>query len=110
MAERVGFEPTVGFLLHSLSRRALSTAQTPLRGVDVFIVAERFRFRQSARSRDALRKPGERGGRKVFRECAMPSDHKRRRAIRSKAAEYVPRRDGRRRTNGLPRRNPRPAL
>ena len=31
MAERVGFEPTVGFPLHSLSRRALSTAQTPLR-------------------------------------------------------------------------------
>src|SRR5258708_32956192 len=34
MAERVGFEPTVGFPLHSLSRRALSTAQTPLRGSD----------------------------------------------------------------------------
>src|SRR5271156_5823093 len=32
MAERVGFEPTVGFPQHSLSRRALSTAQTPLRG------------------------------------------------------------------------------
>jgi hypothetical protein len=31
MAERVGFEPTVEFPLHSLSRRALSTAQTPLR-------------------------------------------------------------------------------
>ena len=33
LAERVGFEPTVGFPLHSLSRRALSTAQTPLRSV-----------------------------------------------------------------------------
>jgi hypothetical protein len=33
MAERVGFEPTVEFPLHSLSRRALSTAQTPLRSV-----------------------------------------------------------------------------
>ncbi len=33
MAERVGFEPTVEFPLHSLSRRALSTAQTPLRVV-----------------------------------------------------------------------------
>ena len=33
MAERVGFEPTVEFPLHSLSRRALSTAQTPLRGM-----------------------------------------------------------------------------
>src|SRR6266446_2830308 len=32
MAERVGFEPTVEFPQHSLSRRALSTAQTPLRG------------------------------------------------------------------------------
>ena len=31
LAERVGFEPTVEFPLHSLSRRALSTAQTPLR-------------------------------------------------------------------------------
>ena len=30
MAERVGFEPTVEFPPHSLSRRALSTAQTPL--------------------------------------------------------------------------------
>src|SRR5580700_8797447 len=36
MAERVGFEPTVAFPLHSLSRRALSTAQTPLRGRSVF--------------------------------------------------------------------------
>jgi hypothetical protein len=36
MAERVGFEPTVGFPLHSLSRRALSTAQTPLRGARNF--------------------------------------------------------------------------
>ena len=34
MAERVGFEPTVEFPLHSLSRRALSTAQTPLRVID----------------------------------------------------------------------------
>jgi hypothetical protein len=31
LAERVGFEPTVEFPQHSLSRRALSTAQTPLR-------------------------------------------------------------------------------
>src|SRR2546423_13988007 len=30
MAERVGFEPTVGVPLHSPSRRALSIAQTPL--------------------------------------------------------------------------------
>jgi hypothetical protein len=35
MAERVGFEPTVEFPRHSLSRRALSTAQTPLRGCSV---------------------------------------------------------------------------
>src|SRR5579864_3661601 len=38
MAERVGFEPTVEFPLHSLSRRALSTAQTPLRGYDCTFV------------------------------------------------------------------------
>jgi hypothetical protein len=31
LAERVGFEPTVEFPQHPLSRRALSTAQTPLR-------------------------------------------------------------------------------
>ncbi len=37
MAERVGFEPTVEFPLHSLSRRALSTAQTPLRGRFVIV-------------------------------------------------------------------------
>ena len=35
VAERVGFEPTVEFPQHSLSRRALSTAQTPLRGQDI---------------------------------------------------------------------------
>jgi hypothetical protein len=49
MAERVGFEPTVGFPLHSLSRRALSTAQTPLRGGSLAIVADRFAFQQSGR-------------------------------------------------------------
>ena len=32
MAERVGFEPTVRFPARSLSRRVLSTAQSPLRG------------------------------------------------------------------------------
>ena len=37
MAERVGFEPTVEFPLHSLSRRALSTAQTPLRSMVGFV-------------------------------------------------------------------------
>ena len=31
MAERVGFEPTVEFPPRSLSRRVLSTAQSPLR-------------------------------------------------------------------------------
>ncbi len=38
MAERVGFEPTVEFPLHSLSRRALSTAQTPLRSLAAELV------------------------------------------------------------------------
>jgi hypothetical protein len=42
MAERVGFEPTVEFPRHSLSRRAPSTARTPLRGC-FRIVAERGR-------------------------------------------------------------------
>ena len=32
VAERVGFEPTVEFPPRSLSRRVLSTAQSPLRG------------------------------------------------------------------------------
>ena len=31
VAERVGFEPTVRFPVRSLSRRVLSTAQSPLR-------------------------------------------------------------------------------
>jgi hypothetical protein len=31
LAERVGFEPTVRFPVRSLSRRVLSTAQSPLR-------------------------------------------------------------------------------
>src|SRR5580692_4315146 len=39
VAERVGFEPTVGFPRHSLSRRAPSTARTPLRSCG-FILAE----------------------------------------------------------------------
>ena len=32
VAERVGFEPTVRFPVRSLSRRVLSTTQSPLRG------------------------------------------------------------------------------
>jgi hypothetical protein len=36
LAERVGFEPTVGFPRHSLSRRAPSTARTPLRRATPF--------------------------------------------------------------------------
>jgi hypothetical protein len=32
LAERVGFEPTVGFPLHTLSRRAPSATRSPLRG------------------------------------------------------------------------------
>ncbi len=39
MAERVGFEPTVRFPVRSLSRRVLSTAQSPLRGRGNSIVA-----------------------------------------------------------------------
>src|SRR5712671_3434357 len=51
MAERVGFEPTVGFPLHSLSRRALSTAQTPLRGFH----NRNRRFARPAMQSDQLR-------------------------------------------------------
>src|SRR5580704_4911107 len=46
MAERVGFEPTVEFPPHSLSRRALSTAQTPLRGVCVVKLSKRLTYSQ----------------------------------------------------------------
>ena len=38
MAERVGFEPTVRFPVRSLSRRVLSTAQPPLRGLFVLLL------------------------------------------------------------------------
>jgi hypothetical protein len=40
MAERVGFEPTVRFPARSLSRRVLSTAQSPLRGQEVYFSRE----------------------------------------------------------------------
>ena len=39
VAERVGFEPTVRFPVRSLSRRVLSTAQSPLRGRGKSILA-----------------------------------------------------------------------
>ena len=40
MAERVGFEPTVRFPVRSLSRRVLSTTQSPLRVVANRILAD----------------------------------------------------------------------
>ena len=41
MAERVGFEPTVRFPVRSLSRRVLSTTQSPLRsGYKTWILAD----------------------------------------------------------------------
>ena len=48
MAERVGFEPTVRFPVRSLSRRVLSTAQSPLRGCDNFNPSKASVFGQSA--------------------------------------------------------------
>jgi hypothetical protein len=42
MAERVGFEPTVEFPRHSLSRRAPSTARTPLRGSSLILAEPRL--------------------------------------------------------------------
>ena len=47
MAERVGFEPTVRFPVRSLSRRVLSTAQSPLRGRWNFNRSKGFGFEQS---------------------------------------------------------------
>src|SRR5579864_5929041 len=41
MAERVGFEPTVEFPRHSLSRRAPSTARTPLRSCALILAEPR---------------------------------------------------------------------
>src|SRR6266581_3210180 len=46
MAERVGFEPTVGFPLHTLSKRAPSTTRTSLRICRI----NRLRARGSARN------------------------------------------------------------
>src|ERR1700681_440310 len=43
VAERVGFEPTVEFPRHSLSRRAPSTARTPLRSYSVIFTVHCFR-------------------------------------------------------------------
>src|SRR5216683_3289161 len=43
MAERVGFEPTVEFPRHSLSRRAPSTARTPLRSCSLILRESRRR-------------------------------------------------------------------
>jgi hypothetical protein len=47
VAERVGFEPTVRFPVRSLSRRVLSTAQSPLRGCYNFNPSKGFSFEQS---------------------------------------------------------------
>src|SRR5437763_8068173 len=63
MAERVGFEPTVGFPLHSLSRRALSTAQTPLRG---FSNPNRRSLRSPTQSRSEKLPPR---GEKRLQDC-----------------------------------------
>src|SRR5690348_2490632 len=46
VAERVGFEPTVRFPVRSLSRRVLSTAQSPLRGRCKFNRSKGSVFRQ----------------------------------------------------------------
>lgn len=47
MAERVGFEPTIRFPVRSLSRRVLSTAQSPLRSHHNFNRSNCFGFEQS---------------------------------------------------------------
>jgi hypothetical protein len=47
VAERVGFEPTIRFPVRSLSRRVLSTAQSPLRGHRNFNRSKCSGFEQS---------------------------------------------------------------
>src|ERR1700686_630254 len=47
LAERVGFEPTIRFPVRSLSRRVLSTAQSPLRGHRNFNRSKCSGFEQS---------------------------------------------------------------
>ena len=43
MAERVGFEPTVGFPRHTLSKRAPSTTRTPLHRMKLNQTSTNFR-------------------------------------------------------------------
>src|SRR5260370_28821933 len=50
VAERVGFEPTVRFPVRSLSRRVLSTAQSPLRGRCKFNRSRALRFSANGHS------------------------------------------------------------
>ena len=54
VAERVGFEPTVRFPVRSLSRRVLSTAQSPLRGCDRYNPSKAPGFEQSSDSQDPV--------------------------------------------------------
>src|SRR5438128_8645774 len=54
LAERVGFEPTVGFPLHTLSKRAPSTTRTSLRAFRIY----------------HLREPGSRQNTNCARNCA----------------------------------------
>ncbi len=55
VAERVGFEPTVRFPVRSLSRRVLSTAQSPLRGCGKFNPSKASGFEQSVFPRQCRR-------------------------------------------------------
>ncbi len=61
MAERVGFEPTVRFPARSLSRRVLSTAQSPLRGRGRLNRSRALRFS----ARNAIGRRGHRENREV---------------------------------------------
>ena len=47
MAERAGFEPAVRLPLHTLSKRAPSTARTPLRISGLLIVCRAQQIRKS---------------------------------------------------------------
>ncbi len=54
LAERVGFEPTVRFPVRSLSRRVLSTTQSPLRGPCNLNRSKGYAFRQCGLTNAAI--------------------------------------------------------
>src|SRR5580700_9119179 len=58
MAERVGFEPTVEFPQHTLSKRAPSTTRTPLRAMESSFRLTETCSRTKARRGDSFHEAG----------------------------------------------------